>query len=510
MSNILMIQNLIECSLVCDWTVVPFDLERKITIDSRQCVSGDFFIAIAGENFDGHDFLTDVAKLPVAGALVEEHFFKKAYSMNMKNIDRYQCWWDKIPILTVSNTRQALLNLASAWRRQHNDVLSAVVIGSNGKTTVKEMVALIFREAIGNNRVLSSLGNYNNDIGLPLSVLGLRKHIQLAVFELGINHPGETYRLAEVAKPNIVLINNAQKEHQEYMKSVEAVAMEHASAILALNSQGILIIPADDLYAHIWRKAAGPCRVIEFSLQTDCVDESNLTSDRVIGRLHPTSCTNVLIEAKPLVPQNLEIFSKNVRFKVSLHMAGKHNALNAVAATAVGIACNLNQDAIRLGLEKFQPIAGRLKQTFLFNKHYAGLILLDDSYNANPDSVRAALDVLSDQCGKKIMIFGDMGEIGENIIEEHSQIGCYAAFAKIDAFFTIGNNSCYAWRTFCFNKKCSTHGGHFLLKKELLEAVNQYFLSYANDKELVYLLIKGSNFMHMDYFVQHFMMENLN
>lgn len=489
-----MIHELIKSSFVRSDKVL-FPLDNQIVIDSRKCSQGDFFIAIPGKHYDGHDFLTEVADIPVSGALIEERFFVRAVS-DIFDKSHNQYWWQKIPIVMVSDTRKALLELASVWRRRY-DFISAVVIGSNGKTTVKEMVASIFKKAVGPSGTLASMGNFNNDIGLPLSLLRLRKNIVLAVFEVGMNHPGETFPLVKAAGPQVLLINNAQREHQEHMKSVLAVAKEHASAIASLDDSGVVIIPSEDRFSHVWRKAAGKRRIIEFSLKKTSIDSKEIGANRVIGYLHASSIANENFLNRFLY-QELEIRSKTMNFIAKIHVAGIHSALNAVAAASIGVACNLNEDSIREGLESFRPLPGRLHQTLLQNPPYDGVVLIDDTYNANPDSVYAAIDVITSRRGKRIMIFGDMGEVGERVIEEHYKIGLYAAYAGIDVLFTIGINSQYAWSAFCSARRSVYEGGHFACYKTLLNAIHNYFFLSHRQGCLMSLLVKGSRFMEMN------------
>lgn len=506
MTEKLMLDKLIKGMLVGGWQAIPFFLDNQVVVDSRQCNPGDFFIALSGDRFDGHNFLSEVAKIRASGAMIEENVFIHAISSLV--IDETNCWWKKIPIITVPNTRQSLIDFAYAWRRQY-DPVSIIVIGSNGKTTVKEMIASICREAVGPYRMLASKGNFNNSIGLPLSLLRLRENIKLAVFEIGMNHPGETILLAKAACPDIVVINNAQREHQEHMKTVYAVAVEHASAISALDNNGVVVIPSDDLFANIWRKAAGTRRVIEFSLRNEAVDCRELTDNCVIGFLQGLSFADEG-SLKKFSHQQLKIYSKNMNFNVNMHIAGKHSALNALAAASVGLACNLSEKSIQLGLENFRPVSGRLQQILLTRYPYEGIILIDDSYNANPDSVRAAIDVLCSQYGKRIMVFGDMGEVGQKTIEEHNQVGRYAAFSDIDVLFTIGRNSFYAWEAFRTFKKNIAEGGHFTCYESLLKAIEHYCILKSRESGLISILVKGSHFMEMNKVINYLSFVNNN
>jgi UDP-N-acetylmuramoyl-tripeptide--D-alanyl-D-alanine ligase len=219
----------------------------QIVTDSRTIATGDFFVALSGDKFDGHNFLDDVKNKGALGSLISKQ--EKAPK--------------DFPLLIVSDTKDALGKIAHLWRKELGTKL-AVVTGSNGKTTVKEMIAKIFAKAAGSEKALSTKGNFNNEIGLPLTLLRLRQEHELAVIELGMNHPGETKYLAQIAAPNITLINNAQREHQEFMETVEAVAQEHALAIKALPADGIAIFPLDSQFVKIWFEAAGLRKVLTF------------------------------------------------------------------------------------------------------------------------------------------------------------------------------------------------------------------------------------------------------
>ena len=231
----------------------------SISTDSRSIESGSLFIALKGERFDAHHFLGEVSAAGASAALIED---EKACP-------------NQLPAVCVADTRIGLGEFAAAWRQQFTLPL-VVVTGSNGKTTVKEMIAAIFSAAVGKDATLVTPGNLNNDIGLPLTVLRLREHHQLAVIELGMNHPGETAYLTKIAKPTIALVNNAQREHQEFMETVDAVAHEHADAIASLPADGIAVFPADTPFSNDWRKKANGRRFIDFALNGPAVVSGTL------------------------------------------------------------------------------------------------------------------------------------------------------------------------------------------------------------------------------------------
>jgi UDP-N-acetylmuramoyl-tripeptide--D-alanyl-D-alanine ligase len=308
--------------------------------------------------------------------------------------------------------------LAAFWRGKF-DIPLAVVVGSNGKTTVKEMIAAIFRAHYGDAAVLATVGNLNNAIGLPLSLLRLRESHRAAVVELGMNHRGETRELGAIAQPTIAIVNNAQREHQEFMNSVKEVAAEHADAILALRPRGTAVINAGDAHADTWRAAArtAGAAVVDFGFHDWC-DVSARCTLRADG-------------------SDIELRTYAGNARVELHVPGRHMASNALAATAGALAARLPLDAIVRGLAAFRPVAGRLAALHAVS----GALVIDDTYNANPDSVRAAIDVLAHAPGAKWLVLGDMGEVGAQGPEFHREIGAFAKERGIERLFASGDLS---------------------------------------------------------------------
>lgn len=375
----------------------------RISTDSRTTGPGDLFVALKGDRFDAHDFLPEVAGRHVSAALVS----------------RSPGDW-RIPALRVDDTRTALGALALGWRRRFTLPLVAVT-GSNGKTTVKEMIASIFAAAVGAEARLATAGNLNNDIGVPLTLLRLNASHKLAVVELGMNHPGETELLAKFAEPTVAVVNNAQREHQEFMATVEAVALEHASVIHALKPEGTAVFPADDAYAGIWRVAATGSKILDFALHTD---------ERAVD----AAVTGKLVNAS-----RLAIATPDGHLEVELQVLGAHNAHNALAATAAALAAGVSFDSIQRGLEAFEPVKGRLQVKRAALGELAGAVVIDDTYNANPDSVRAAIDVLAAQAAPRVLVLGDMGEVGDDGPAFHREVGAYAKERGIDALYTLGD-----------------------------------------------------------------------
>jgi UDP-N-acetylmuramoyl-tripeptide--D-alanyl-D-alanine ligase len=360
----------------------------------------------------------------------------------------------------------------------------ALVTGSNGKTTVKEMIASIFRAAVGEAYTLVTKGNLNNDIGLPLTLLKLRSTDRLAVVELGMNHPGETAQLANIAQASIALINNAQREHQEFMATVAAVAQEHSDAIRALTKDGVAIFPADSEFADVWLEAAAGRKVIDFILLSG---QSTLRA-AVMGRL--------------LSNGHLQVQTDSDTIEVQLNTLGSHNARNALAASAVAIAAGINLEKIKEGLEAFSPVNGRMQTKKIDPNH----TLIDDSYNANPDSVRAAIDALKQSGNISWLVLGDMGEVGNQGPEFHREVGAYAAEQGIDKLFALGEQCQFAVKGFediQKNKTPIASAKHFSEMDSLIVQLRGalHAQSIASNEHLN-ILVKGSRFMRMERVVQ--------
>ena len=439
----------------------------RIGTDSRQIDAKELFIALSGERFDAHDFLSDVAKAGAAGALVS-------------NKDRCPT---NLPAILVNETRIGLGALAKAWRANHPIPL-ALVTGSNGKTTVKEMIASIFRATVGEAHTLVTKGNLNNDIGLPLTLLRLRSTDQLAVVELGMNHPGETAQLANIAQSSIALINNAQREHQEFMATVAAVAQEHSDAIRALTKDGIAIFPADSEFADVWREAAAGRKIIDFILLSG---QSTLRA-AVMGRL--------------LSNGHLQVQTDSSSIEVQLNTLGSHNARNALAASAVAIAAGISLEKIKEGLEAFSPVNGRMQAKKINPNH----TLIDDSYNANPDSVRAAIDALKQSGNKSWLVLGDMGEVGNQGPEFHREVGAYAAEQGVAKLFALGEQCRFAIKGFediQKNKTPIASAKHFSEMDGLIVQLRDALHAQSTgSNEHLNILVKGSRFMRMERVVQ--------
>lgn len=429
-----------------------------VTTDSRSASSGSLFIALRGEHFDGHEFLTQVAQRDVAAMVIDQATLpEKLAGLS-------------VPLLKVPDTRLALGQIAQAWRSQF-DLPVIGVTGSNGKTTVKEMIAAILVAAFEAGRSLATRGNFNNDIGVPLTLMRLEPSMRAAVIELGMNHPGEIAYLSALAKPLVGLVNNAQREHQEFMATVDAVAMENGAVLTSLPRDGTAVFPADDRYTGLWRDlaAAQGCLVRTFGLNGH-------------GDVRCTYSPNVF-------GSDMQVHAGGDRFLVKLAAAGEHNVRNALAAIACTLAIGIPAAAIVQGLEAFAPVAGRLQRKSGLN----GGLVIDDTYNANPDSVRAAIDVLAQAAAPRVLVLGDMGEVGTAGGPFHAEIGAYARTCGIDRLLTLGDLAAGSAQAF------GKGGQHFSDIESLLQVTG----SLATPASTV--LVKGSRFMRMERVV-HFLL----
>jgi UDP-N-acetylmuramoyl-tripeptide--D-alanyl-D-alanine ligase len=451
-----------------------------VSTDSRSVKAGALFVALRGESFDAHDFLDQVAAKSVAAVVVEklpENF--------------------PLPALVVPDTLAALGRIGNAWRSQFAIPVIGVT-GSNGKTTVKEMIASILAASVGEDARLATQGNLNNEIGVPLTVMRLTDAHKAAVVELGMNHPGEIARLAAIAAPTVALVNNAQREHQEFMHTVEAVARENGSVLQALPADGVAVFPGDDEYTALWRELAAGKDVLSFGLSEACDVRATYTpnsfgADLVVS-LSPSSPRRRGPEFGTADGQaNLDsrLRGNDVQtFTIKLAAAGEHNVRNALAACACALAACIPVDAIVRGLEAFAPVSGRLQRKQAVN----GATVIDDSYNANPDSVRAAIDVLAQAKAPRILVLGDMGEVGTQGPEFHEEIGAYAVSRGIETVLVTG-----ALARHMAGKGAGTGAQHFEQFDDLLAALDKQLGSKSDAT----VLVKGSRFMKMERVVQH-------
>lgn len=430
----------------------------RVHSDSRSVEPGDLFVALVGERFDAHAFVQQAHEAGAAAALVQTGRVV-----------------DALPCLEVPDTHMALKLLARQWR-QRFDIPVIAVTGSNGKTTVTQMLAAILRAAFGQN-CLATQGNLNNDIGLPLMVLRLRPQHRAAVFELGMNHPGEIAVLADIAQPTVALINNAQREHQEFMRSVQAVAEENGSVITALPPQGVAVFPAGDVHTALWhRLAAGRC------VRTFGTDAQ---ADATIGQA-------VWKETQGQAGWVAEmVLPGGAVWPVQLAVAGRHNLVNALAAAVTARAAGIGEAAIVQGLEAFRPVKGRGMLHRVLHDDGTWQWVIDDSYNANPDSVRAAIDVLMALPAPRLLVLGDMGEVGDEGASFHTEVGVYAKSCGIDGVWTLGELAAHTSAAF------GPGAHHYTDMAALCQALD------AQATALASVLVKGSRFMRMERALEH-------
>ena len=411
----------------------------SVATDSRLVKSNQLFIAIKGERFDAHDFVADLAG--VAGA-----------ALVSKKID---C---DLPQIVVEDTLLALADLAAAWRQQFTKPVIALT-GSNGKTTLKEMIAAILSQE---GKVLATIGNLNNNIGMPLTLLRLREDHDFAVIEMGANHFGEIEFLTTIAKPDVAVVNNAGAAHLEGFINLEGVAQAKGEVFIGLGTQGIAVINADDTFADYWKDSNKDREVIAFGINNEATISGRLLSDG-----------------------GLMIKASNTEVRANLKLLGRHNAMNALAAAAATSALGIKLETIVKGLETMLPVKGRLAPVAGINNSQ----ILDDTYNANPDSVTAALDVLS-QRKNTVFVLGDLGELGENPEKVHEKIGKKAKAVGINHMYCLGDYSANACNSFGENGKSFDEMDDLL--KDLKSDLQDDFPSSTT------ILVKGSRFMRME------------
>lgn len=427
---------------------------KRVHTDSRTVEPGDLFLALKGERFDANGLLQDARQHGAVAAI--------CHPGAGVDLPGFAC-------IEVADTKLALAELATAWRAQFTLPLIAVT-GSNGKTTVTQMVASIleaFRPAGG---ALATRGNLNNEIGVPLTLLRLRAEHSIAVVELGMNHPGEIAVLAAMAQPTVALVNNAQREHLEFLQTVQAVAQENGNVISALPAAGTAVFPADDDYTAIWQALAGQRAVSDFSLQAASADVYCVSAHWGAGAWH--------VHAR----------AAGADLHYRLAIAGRHNVKNSLAAIACALAAGVSTTAIVQGLEAFVPVKGRSRaQVVVQGTHTCTLV--DDTYNANPDSMRAAIDVLAELPGPRLLVLGDMGEVGHEGPQFHAEAGRYAKAKGIEQLLAIGSLATCATEVF-------EGARHFDDMDALLAAVQVQVPQVAS------ILVKGSRFMRMERVVE--------
>jgi UDP-N-acetylmuramoyl-tripeptide--D-alanyl-D-alanine ligase len=380
------------------------------SLDTRDLQAGELFVAVLGERVDGHDYIEQAAARGASAALVSRHVPAS------------------IPTLQVADVVSALAELASAWRMRHG-VKVVALTGSNGKTTTKNMLAGIFPA----DQTLVTAGNRNNELGLPLTLLGLTETHRQAVLEMGAGGPGDIAELAGIARPNVAMVTNAGPAHLDRFGTVGAVAQEKGQIYTQLLDEGIGVVNFDDHYAGLWAGLIG---------ERSCLGCS----------LHPSTDPRVSVFARQADPLSGELLIQvaDQQCQTRLPIGGWHNIANAVAAAAMAHAAGVEVEQIGAGLAAFQPEAGRLQL-----KHLDGAQLIDDSYNANPASVKAAIDFLSlSPAGARWLVLGQMCALGEDSAERHVEIGRYAQDRGIERLWTLGADSSAAAQGFHGDFRC--------------------------------------------------------
>jgi UDP-N-acetylmuramoyl-tripeptide--D-alanyl-D-alanine ligase len=424
---------------------------ESVSTDTRTLAPRALFVALKGERHDGHDFLGLAAEKHAAGALVQD-------AARLPT---------NLPGLVVNDTREALGRLAAYWRGKFEAPLVALT-GSNGKTTVKEMLASILRAASTEAAVHATRGNLNNDIGVPLTLLELGPGHRYAVIEMGMNHAGEIRYLTRLASPDVALVNNAGPAHIEFFASVEAIARAKGEIFEGLKPGGTAVINADDRHAGLWRELAGARRVVEFGL----------SQPAAVSATYRLKWLESEIVVKTPLGEAAAV----------LRAPGVHNVRNAVAAAAAAVALQVPAPAIAKGLARYAGVKGRLQRKAGLN----GATLIDDTYNANPDSVRAAIAVLAQAPGDKLLVLGDMGELGPGSSELHAEVGRFAREQGIGRMLALGEASAHAARAF------GSGARHFDRIEDLLAEARTALAPGVT------ALVKGSRFMQMERVVTAF------
>lgn len=411
--------------------------------DTRTLQKGQLFIAIRGERFDGHDYLANAKQQGAVAALVE------------KTVNQ------PLAQIRVNDSRRAMGELAGHWRARFRIPLVAVT-GSNGKTTVKEMLGSILAQKAP---VLTTRGNLNNDIGVPLTLFGLGDEHRYAVIEMGANHPGEISWLSRLARPSVAVITQCAPAHLEGFGSIEGVAKGKAEIYEGLLDDGVAIINADDDYAGLWHEKIGDSKTISFGLGSD----ADITA---------TEINYLTADGK----QSFSLVTPVGKTRIQLALPGRHNIMNALAAAACASALNIDIDTIKTGLEQLQPGMGRLQ----IKPGIKGLTILDDTYNANPVSLQAAIDVMSLYQGEHWVVLGDMGELGVEARALHADAGELAKQKGVKRLFGLGPLSEAAVGAFADGAE------HF----EDMDLLIEHLKSLAGEN--IIMLVKGSRAMQME------------
>lgn len=412
---------------------------KGISTDTRTIKGGELFLALKGPNFDGHDYIQQALDKGAVACLVQTEV----------NAEHY---------VVTKDTHKALGLLANAWRGKFQKTVFAIT-GSNGKTTVKEMLSSIVSQQ---QTVMATYGNLNNDIGVPLTLFRLNDEFDAAVIEMGANHSNEIKYLTNIAVPDIAVVTNIGAAHLEGFGSMENTAKAKSEIFQGLSKDGTAVINADDSFADYFKEVTAQHNVVSFGLKNKA---------DVMAQWESSTEGSLLKVTSPIGD-----------CKINLKLLGSHNVMNALAAIAASVAAGFTLEQIVKGLENLKPVNGRLQMKPGLNDSR----VIDDTYNANPTSLYAALNVLHDFSGKRFLALGDMGELGDNAAELHADAGIYAKETGVDSLYSFGSLAAKAAKEFGNNGHC--YDKH----EDMIEALRD---ELSQD---VTLLVKGSRSMHME------------
>ncbi len=443
--------SLLQLAQLCGGELCGGDaLFSALSIDSRAMNNGDLFVALRGPNFDGHAFVL-AAQQAGAAALLVEHAVDS-----------------ELPQVIVNDSHRALGELASAWRMQYPIPVIAVT-GSNGKTSVKEMLASILGRQ---GKVLATKGNLNNDIGVPLTLMQINSDHHYAVVEMGANHHGEIRYLTNLAKPTVAMVNNAGPAHLEGFGDVAGVARAKGEIFEGLQKGGVAVINADDQYTDVWQLICAEIACKHFGIDNEA----------------DVSATDLVRVAGAGAGYYFKLHAGAQSVEISLPLPGRHNVMNALAASTAAMAAGATLNSVRDGLQSLVDVAGRLQ----IKQSPAGVTVINDTYNANPASLQAGLDVLNEHDGEKILVLADMGELGELAVSLHRQMGEQAHCAGVKRLFTIGKMAQHAAQAF------GAMANHFTTEDALMSELRGVLTASVPP---VTVMVKGSRSMKMEHVV---------
>ncbi len=453
--------SLAQVASVLNVDLIGEDCEfSQVSINTRTLEAGDLFVAIKGDNFDAHDYVQQAEDRGACGLVVE------------KPVD------STLPQIVVADSRIALGDIASLWSSAFTLPIIAIT-GSCGKTTVKEMTAAILQAAFCEDDqacILATQGNLNNDIGVPLTLLRLNKTHKAAVIEMGANHIGEIKQLVDIVQPDVAVITNAGPAHIEGFGSLDGVAQAKGEIYSGIEQGGTAVINADDAYASYWEDVC------------DTLDKSLKRVRFGINHSAEISAQISDMQQEKITGQQIAMNTPQGQLNICLPQPGMHNVYNALAATAVSLAVGVSLQALKTGLESFTNVSGRLEQkTGLHSSR-----LFDDTYNANPGSVRAGIEAIKQLKGKYVLVLGDMGELGMEAEALHYELGQDAFSLGIDSLFTLGSLTEATYKGFVDAGADTRQAQYFTDRNDLINELKKMLQS-----EHV-VLIKGSRIMKME------------